>query len=127
MEETILKQKKWKPNNQKIEDLAMKMAAQFFAEEMVPYFHIKGKIKQSAPTEHVYLRVKQMFEDFNYVMEDGSWSHFEFQSTYHGTVDMKRFREYEAVTGRTFDVPVITYVVFTCPELFLRRNGLNLG
>lgn len=113
MEETILKQKKWKPDNQKIEDLAMKMAAQFFAEEMVPYFHIKGKIKQSAPTEHVYLRVKQMFEDFNYVMDDGSWSHFEFQSTYHGTVDMKRFREYEAVTGRTFDVPVITYVVFT--------------
>lgn len=54
-----------------------------------------------------------MFEDFNYVMDDGSWSHFEFQSTYHGTVDMKRFREYEAVTGRTFDVPVITYVVFT--------------
>lgn len=46
-------------------------------------------------------------------MEAGSWSHFEFQSTYHGTVDMKRFREYEAVTGRTFDVPVITYVVFT--------------
>lgn len=113
MEETILKQKKWNPDNQKIEDLAMKMAAQFFAKEMVPYFHIKGKIMQSAPTEHVYLTVKQMFEDFNYVMDDGSWSHFEFQSTYHGTVDMKRFREYEAVTGRTFDVPVITYVVFT--------------
>lgn len=98
MEETILKQKKWNPDNQKIEDLTMKMAAQFFAKEMVPYFHIT---------------VKQMFEDFNYVMDDGSWSHFEFQSTYHGTVDMKRFREYEAVTERTFDVPVITYVVFT--------------
>ncbi|MGF0033298.1 hypothetical protein ACQRBN_10060 [Bariatricus sp. SGI.154] len=54
-----------------------------------------------------------MFQDFNFVMEDDSWIHFEFQSTNEGIAGLRRFRNYEATTSHYYGVPVTTYVLFS--------------
>lgn len=33
------------------------------------------------PTEEIHLELRKGFEDFNYLMEDDTIKHFEFQST----------------------------------------------
>lgn len=95
------------------EDAALKTTLQFFADELLPYFHIDGKVVGFGPTELVHLELQKLFEDFNLVMEDGSWKHFEFQSTDGGTKDLRRFRTYEAVTSYHHDVDVSTYVLYS--------------
>lgn len=93
------------------EDLALKTAAQFFGGELLPLLGVKGVIKYIAPTETVKLESRQMYQDFNYAMEDGSWVHLEFESDSLTTRDLRRFREYEAAVSRTFGVAVVTYVI----------------
>lgn len=95
------------------EDAALKTTLQFFADELLPYFHIDGKVVGFGPTELVHLELQKLFEDFNLVMEDGSWKHFEFQSTNGGMKDLRRFRTYEAVTSYHHDVDVSTYVLYS--------------
>lgn len=60
-----------------LEDMVMKTAAQFFGEEMLGFIGITKKVLRAAPTELIHLEARQMYEDFNYEMEDGSWYHFE--------------------------------------------------
>ena len=62
------------------EDAVLKIAAQFFAKELLPYLGIDGKVISSAPTESIVLNLKKFYEDINLIMEDGTWKHFEFQS-----------------------------------------------
>ena len=85
----------------------------FFADEVLPFLNIPGKVIGFAPTELVRLDIQKFFQDFNLVMEDGSWKHFEFQSTDGGIKDLKRFRVYEAVTSYQYSVPVTTYVLYS--------------
>lgn len=96
-----------------IEDAALKTTMQFFADELLPYFNIEGKVVGFGPTELVRLELQKMFQDFNLVMEDGSWKHFEFQSTDGGEKDLKRFRTYEAATSYQQNVDIYTYVLFS--------------
>ena len=95
------------------EDVALKTAFRYFADELLPYFGIQKKAVRVAPTELVHLEVKTFHEDFNLVMEDGSWAHFEFQSENEGREGLKRFRAYEAVASYQYKVPVTTYVLFS--------------
>lgn len=95
------------------EDAALKTMMQFFAEEILPFFHIEGKVTGFAPTELVRMELEKLYEDFNLVMEDGSWKHFEFQSTNEGLMGLKRFRTYEAASSYHHQVPVTTYVLFS--------------
>lgn len=95
------------------EDGALKTAIQFFADEMFPLLEIEGKVKGIAPTELVYLELKKLTEDFNFIMEDDSWKHFEFQSTNEGLKGLKRFRSYEAVASYQYEVPITTYVLYS--------------
>lgn len=95
------------------EDAAMKAMMQFFADELLVYFGIEGKAVSAAPTESIYLELKKLYEDFNLVMEDGSWKHFEFQSTNEGKAGLKRFRSYEAVASCQYGVEITTYVLFS--------------
>lgn len=60
---------------------------------------IRKKAVEIAPTELVHLDVKTFYEDFNMVMDDGSWIHLEFQSENGGLDGLKRFRVYEALTS----------------------------
>lgn len=96
-----------------IEDAALKTTMQFFADELLPYFNIKGKVVGFGPTELVRLELQKLFQDFNLVMEDGSWKHFEFQSKDGGEKDLRRFRTYEAATSYQQNVDIYTYVLFS--------------
>ena len=82
------------------EDAALKTAWQFFASDLLPFFQISGSVKGIAPTELISLELKKLFQDFNLILEDGSWKHFEFQSKNEGLAGLKRFRTYEALTSR---------------------------
>ena len=93
------------------EDLALKTAAQYFGEELMPLLGITGKAKYVAPTELIKLEARQMYQDFNYISTNNLWVHLEFESDSVTRKDLKRFREYEATTARTFNVAVITYVI----------------
>ena len=54
-----------------------------------------------------------MYQDFNYISGSGNWIHLEFESDSVTKEDLRRFREYEAATSRSFNVAVITYVICT--------------
>jgi len=95
------------------EDLAMKTAMQYFGEEILPFLGIEGNISMAVPTESVHLEMKQMFEDYNYIMEGPTLAHFEFQSRDEGVPGLKRFRVYEAYTSIQFNMEVVTYVVYS--------------
>ena len=97
-----------------IEDSALKLSMQYFADELLPYFHIDGEVDHIGPTEITHLELKKFYEDFNLVMKDGSWIHFEFQSSDKKTIeDLKRFRTYEALTSYQHKVDVRTYVLYS--------------
>lgn len=46
-------------------------------------------------------------------MEDGTWKHFEFQSTNEGLAGLKRFRAYESLTSYQYKVSIETYVLYS--------------
>lgn len=108
-----------------VEDRVLKIAAQFFGKDLLPYIVVKGRIGHVAPTEHVHLEMRKMEEDFNFFMEDGSWRHLEFESDSITVRDLRRFREYEAYIGMIYDVPVITTVLCTSDVRILRRELVN--
>ena len=95
------------------EDKVLKRAAKCFADELLRYFNITGTVSGIAPTESIHLELHRMYEDFNLIMGDGSWIHFEFQSSDGGVADLRRFRTYEAVTSQQYGVPVTTYVLYS--------------
>lgn len=70
---------------------------QFFGEELLPEIGVTGTVKRAAPTEQIYLELKDFTEDFNYEMTDGTWTHLEFESDSITIDDLRRFRAYEAV------------------------------
>ena len=101
-----------------LEDKVMKTAAQFFGEDLLPYAGIKGRIACVAPTEHVHLEMRRLEEDFNFIMNDSIQEK-----------DLRRFREYEAYIGLTYDVPVTTTVICTSRVKILKKelvNGMNV-
>ncbi len=95
------------------EDAAMKVVLQYFAEDLLPYWGIYGKVKSIAPTESVHMEIRKGYQDMNLIMEDGSWKHFEFQSSNEGVPGLKRFRLYEASVSQQFRVDVTTYVLYS--------------
>lgn len=99
------------PGGQPLEDRALKAAAQFMGEELLPFLGIEGTMKRIAPTEQVYLNIKDLMEDFNYEMMDGSWRHLEFESDEITKEDLRRFRAYEAIISFYHKVEVTTCVV----------------
>lgn len=125
-EPVIETKNQWSASHVHHEDVAMKVAAQYFGEELLPYFGVTERVKSVWPTETIHLEARQMYQDFNYLMEDGSLGHFEFESDEITADDLRRFREYEASTSRTYQIPVVTYVVCSDKAKVL-RSELNEG
>ena len=109
-------------NFSQLEDKVMKMAAQFFGEDLLPYIGVKGKIKSVAPTEFIHLEARRLEEDFNYIMKDGTWHHLEFESDCLTEQDLRRFLEYEAYIGLVYGVSVRTTVICTAGTAVLKRE-----
>lgn len=99
------------PDNFPAEDLVLKSAMQFFGEELLLYLGITDKPVKPRPTEFVHLEVKQLYEDFNFMLTRNSWIHLEFESDSIKTEDLRRFRSYEAVTGYICHTDITTYVI----------------
>ncbi|MBR2949898.1 MAG: hypothetical protein IKC46_08555 [Lachnospiraceae bacterium] len=93
------------------EDLAQKAAVAYFGSEVLAWLNIRERTVAAAPTEHVQTKVRHTYEDFNYIMENGEWYHFEFESGKVTRKALKRFREYEATTSYVHDVDVVTYII----------------
>ena len=113
MKEEISVTKEEKSSVYQHEDAIMKSMMQFFANELLPYLGIHEKVIGIAPTESTILEFHKYFQDNNLIMEDGSWKHFEFQSSSKGIKDLKRFRSYEAVISYQYNVSVTTCVLFS--------------
>ena len=111
---------------QPLEDRALKEAARLFGEELMPLLGIREKVKRIAPTEQVYLNPHDFMEDFNYEMEDGRWTHLEFESDSIRTKDLRRFRSYEAIMSYNYEVDVTTCVVCSSDVRRL-KNSLETG
>ena len=110
------------------EDLAMKTAAQYFGEELLPLLGIRGEVEYIAPTETVKLETRQFYQDFNYAMRERYWVHLEFESDEITREDLKRFREYEAAASRAYKVDIVTYVICSADVRALRselKAGIN--
>ena len=97
----------------KHEDVALKVTAQFFRDDILPVLAIEGKVVEILGTESIHLDLKKGYEDFNFLMEDGTIKHFEFQSTNKGREDLKRFRMYESLLSYQHKKDVVTYVLFS--------------
>lgn len=97
----------------KHEDIALKVSAEFFKDEIMPILDIKGKVIGSLATESISLDLRKGYQDFRFLMEDESIKHFEFQSTNEGLIGLKRFRMYEAVISYENKKEVTTYVMFS--------------
>lgn len=106
-----MSKREWDPTRQPLEDRALKDAAALFGEELLPLIGIRKKVRRIAPTEQVHLPPTDFLEDFNYEMEDGSWTHLEFESDRIRLKDLRRFRTYESIIAQQFGVKVATYVI----------------
>ena len=79
----------------------MQTVEQFFTQEAVMSDSIHSpstyttndysqqEVKGIAPAELISLELKKLFQDFNLIMEDSSWKHFEFQSKNEGPCRFK--------------------------------------
>lgn len=95
------------------EDIVFKAAGEYFGEEALRFLKIPQKMKRVLPTEKIHLEARRMYEDFNMEMENGEIYHFEFESDPIRKRDLRRFRQYEAVTGCILEKDVVTCVVCT--------------
>ena len=93
------------------EDLTLKSASAIFGVDLLNCLDVSQSASAVMPTETIHLEVRHMYEDFNFMTDEGSWLHFEFESDALTIDDLKRFREYEAAISRTYKVPVTTYVL----------------
>ncbi len=91
----------------------MKRAMTVFAEQAVAYFGETKKVKEIAQTEEVVLNIKDMRMDYVFLMEDDTYTHFEFQSTDKGITDLVRFNLYDVLLYQQTKKEVYTYVIYS--------------
>lgn len=91
----------------------MKTVHEYFGEAILPFLGIHEPIIDIGPTEIPILNLTQIYMDFTFLTGNGTYLHFEFQTTDGGTRDLARFHSYEAWLHYNTGKPVITYVIFT--------------
>ena len=111
-----------------MEDRVLKAAARFMGEELLPLLGVEGVVKRVAPTEAVFLGVKDFLADFNYETADGTWKRLEFESDSISAEDLRRFRAWEAVVSYQYKTEVSTCVLCSSEAKVLRDSlteGMN--
>ncbi|MGL5675788.1 MAG: hypothetical protein ACRDDX_05225, partial [Cellulosilyticaceae bacterium] len=78
--------------------------------------------------EQVILDMKDMRMDYVFLMEDDTYTHFEFQSTDKGILDLVRFNLYDVLLYQQTKKQVYTYVIYSGDikdPLTSYTNGFN--
>ena len=94
-----------------LEDKALKSAAMYFGQELLPYLKVDKKIRRMLPTEQIHLEAVRATEDMLFEMEDDTLAHLEFESVEVNEDDLQRFRLYDAYNGMVYKKEVTTYVI----------------
>ncbi len=111
-----------------LEDKALKSAAMYFGQELLRYLRIDNRIVRMLPTEQIRLEAVRAEEDILFEMQDGTLTHFEFESVEVTEDDLRRFRYYDAYTELQYKKGVVTYVICSGKVSRIRRalkSGIN--
>lgn len=108
------------------EDIIMKRAMTVFAEQAVAYFGESKKVKEISQTEQVILDIKETRMDYVFLMEDDTYTHFEFQTTDKGIMDLVRFNLYDVLLYQQTKKQVYTYVIYS-GDIINPLDGYNNG
>lgn len=100
-------------NSKNYEDAIMKKAWDTFAKEGRSMFGLLKKVVGEGKSNLVSLDLKFFNLDYLYELEDGTFEHFEFQSTNNNTADLQRFAAYDAVLTQQTGKEVYTYVIYS--------------
>lgn len=96
----------------KIEDAVMKKAMEYFKESAVNFFGIDTKIIAPAAIEIKNIDIKTNYMDYLFYTEDGSYLHFEFQTT-DKKEDINRFLYYDTSLFCKENKKIRTIVVYS--------------
>ncbi|MCH3965108.1 MAG: DUF4351 domain-containing protein [Clostridium sp.] len=96
----------------KVEDAVLKKAMDIFRQSAVSFFNIGTRIIAPAETEIKNIEIKTGYTDYLFYTEDGSYLHFEFQTT-DKKDDIKRFLYYDASLFYREKRKVRTIVVYS--------------
>lgn len=110
------------------EDIIMKRAMDLFAEQAVGYFGESKKVIGPAPTELADIQILDRRMDYVFLMDDGTYSHFEFQTTDKKIMDLARFNLYDVLLYQETQKQVYTYVIYSGDikdPLSEYQNGLS--
>lgn len=78
----------------KVEDAIMKKAMEYFKNHAIKFFWIDEKVIAPAETELKNIEIKTNQMDYLFYLQDGSFLHFEFQTT-NKKEDLSRFLYYD--------------------------------
>ena len=99
--------------SEKIEDAIFKEFWRSFGTDGLQYFGIAGEHDRPAQTELANIRIQRLNLDFTYLMKDGGFNSYEFQSTNNNESDLRRFRAYESLLSHQTGKDVRTYIFYT--------------
>lgn len=108
-----------------VEDAIMKSIMDVFKEDALKFFGINSKIITSARTEMKNLSISTSFMDYTFLLDDGSFVHFEFQTT-DKREDLSRFLAYDAVLHYKEGRAVNTIVVYSS-DIKEAATSLDIG
>lgn len=108
-----------------VEDAVMKSILDVFKEDALKFFGIDSKIITAARTELKDLQINTSFMDYTFLLDDGSFIHFEFQTT-NNKQDLARFLAYDAVLHYKENRPVNTIVVYSS-SIKNAKTSIDIG
>jgi hypothetical protein len=103
----------------------MKSIMELFKGDAVKFFGINKRIISAARTEFLHIQIQKNIDDWVLEADDGSYVHFEFQSTYNKD-DLARFMVSDAMLYFKERKPIRTLVVYSS-EIENTETALNAG
>lgn len=95
------------------EDIIMKRVMDIFAQQAVGYFGETKKVIGVGPTEIADIKIVERRMDYVFLMDDNTYTHFEFQTTNKGVTDLVRFNLYDSYLYDQEKKQVYTYVIYS--------------
>ncbi|MCX7695925.1 MAG: DUF4351 domain-containing protein [Caloramator sp.] len=109
----------------KIEDAVMKNALNMFSQSAVKFFGIDKRIIAPANTEIKNIEINTNYTDYIFYTDDGSYIHFEFQTT-NKKSDLRRFLFYDASLIYRENRKIETIVVYSS-DIKEVKSELDMG